>query len=203
MCQVLPPSIRSDIENMEQFKRYYDDAVGDCVILVIHSLDRLSQDCGRTLRALSESRRIRIVASIDHMNAATIYQDTSFNWIRHDTPTFVPYGAETSLKLPIAGAAQGRSEAGVKNIVQVLTEHQQTVLNIIGKHQLEHRKGIKFVDLMEECRTQLYMDNNLFVRSILAELKSHKLVQTTLRENIEYVTVPLSTRLITAIVTDK
>ena len=85
--------------------------------LIIHNLDGLalrSDKIQGSLAKLASCNRIRLVASIDHVNAPLLWdadKRSKFNFVWYDATTFLPYTEETlnenSLMMTSAGVSGG------------------------------------------------------------------------------------------------
>ncbi|KAG6476758.1 hypothetical protein ZIOFF_066005 [Zingiber officinale] len=118
------------------------------VCVIIHNIDGPSlrdPDSQQYLAQLASCSRVRMVASIDHVNAPLLWDKkmvhTQFKWSWHHVPTFAPYKAEGNffpLILANYGNAQTTKTALV--VLQSLTPNAQSVFKILAEHQLANEK---------------------------------------------------------------
>ncbi|PPS01909.1 hypothetical protein GOBAR_AA18764 [Gossypium barbadense] len=95
------------------------------------------------LARLASCSYIRVVASIDHVNAPLLWDKkmvhAQFNWYWYHVPTFAPYKVE-GLFLPLI-LAHGSSKQSAKTaliVLQSLTPNAQSVFRILAEYQLSH-----------------------------------------------------------------
>ncbi|XP_074564589.1 origin of replication complex subunit 2 isoform X2 [Curcuma longa] len=118
------------------------------VYAIIHNIDGPSlkdSDSQQYLAQLASCSRVRMVASIDHVNAPLLWDKkmvhTQFKWSWHHVPTFAPYKVEGNffpLILANYGNAQTTKTALV--VLQSLTPNAQSVFKILAEHQLANEK---------------------------------------------------------------
>nr|CAB3264574.1 origin recognition complex subunit 2-like [Phallusia mammillata] len=178
--------------------------------------------CLRNLKAqtvlsqLALCSRIHLVASIDHINAPLIWDQTMlsrFNWLWYDVTTFSPYREETSYEgsLLLSGAGTGLGArgaalalSGLLHVARSLTSNARGVFQILAEHQisLEKEKGdenedatyedLSFSELYQKCRERFLVNSELTLRAHLTEFLDHKLVQMRKgADGGEYLSVPL------------
>ncbi|XP_042450807.1 origin of replication complex subunit 2-like [Zingiber officinale] len=156
------------------------------VCVIIHNIDGPSlrdPDSQQYLAQLASCSRVRMVASIDHVNAPLLWDKkmvhTQFKWSWHHVPTFAPYKAEGNffpLILANYGNAQTTKTALV--VLQSLTPNAQSVFKILAEHQLANEKeGMPNSTLYTKCRARFLVSNQVTLNSHLTEFKDHELVK--------------------------
>lgn len=197
--QIKCTSVYDQCMEIAQYYTYYGTRK---LYLIVHNIEGLAlrnESSQTALSLLGRAKNIHIVASMDHISTPFMWTEEhrlAFHWHRVDAPTYKPYEDEIPIKLPIAGLAQERSIDGVKGIVQALTPHQKSVLNIVAKHQMDKSLvKLKYAALRDTCRNSLNISSSI-LQSIVAELASHEIITCTVKNNVEYVKIPLPDRII-------
>lgn len=166
----------------------------DCVVCVIvHNIDGpglRDSDTQQYLARLAACSHIRIVASIDHVNAPLLWDKkmvhTQFNWYWHHVPTFAPYKVEGlffPLILAHGNTAQSAKTAAI--VLQSLTPNAQSVFRILAEYQLSHpdEEGMAIDDLYTISREKFLVSSLVTLNSHLTEFKDHELVKTKRNED--------------------
>ncbi|RHY32541.1 hypothetical protein DYB32_002450 [Aphanomyces invadans] len=168
--------------------------------LVIHSLDGVSlrgPDTQRALSILAACRYIHVAASIDHVNAASLWEESDmkrFGWLEHIVHTYAPYTQETLVTTwgnkGKAGRHAPTALSGIKYILESLTPTDLAVLRALGAEQLQTGGAMvdskPFVDL---CRKKMLVSSLQAMRNSIACLKEHGLVATN---KIDQLRIPFS-----------
>ncbi|XP_061343671.1 origin of replication complex subunit 2 [Gastrolobium bilobum] len=177
-------------QSMEDLLTFLDEAEvedRDCfVCVVIHNIDGpglRDSETQQYLARLAACSHIRIVASIDHVNAPLFWDkkmaQTQFNWCWHHVPTFSPYKMEGMfypLILAHGGASQSVKTAAI--VLQSLTPNAQSVFKVLAEHQLSHpEEGMPISDLYSACRERFLVSSQVTLNSHLTEFKDHELVK--------------------------
>ncbi|KAK1263517.1 Origin recognition complex subunit 2 [Acorus gramineus] len=160
----------------------------DCLICVIvHNIDGPGlRDCEsqQNLARLASCTQVRMVASIDHVNAPLMWDKkmvhTQFNWCWYHVPTFAPYKVEGvffPLILTSGGTTQSAKTAII--VLQSLTPNAQSVFKIIVEYQLAHseEEGMPISVLYTQCRERFLVRSQTTLSSHLTEFKDHELVK--------------------------
>lgn len=161
----------------------------DCfVCVVIHNIDGPAlrdSDSQQYLARIARCSHVRIIASIDHVNAPLLWDKkmvhTQFNWCWYHVPTFAPYRAEGvffPLILASGGNAQTTKTALV--VLQSLTPNAQSVFKILAEYLLANEKeeGMPVNTLYTKCRERFLVSSQVTLNSHLTEFKDHELVKT-------------------------
>ncbi|PQM34939.1 origin of replication complex subunit 2 [Prunus yedoensis var. nudiflora] len=139
-----------------------EDRTNECyVCVVIHNIDGpglRDSETQQVLARVASCSHIRMVASIDHVNAPLLWDKkmvhTQFNWCWHHVPTFAPYKS--------------------------LTSNAQSVFKVLAEYQLSHsnEEGMPVDNLYASCRERFLVSSQLTLNSHLTEFKDHELVKT-------------------------
>ncbi|THG06411.1 hypothetical protein TEA_003335 [Camellia sinensis var. sinensis] len=116
------------------------------VCVVVHNIDGpglRDSDTQQYLARIAACSHIRVVASIDNVNAPLLWDKkmvhTQFNWCWYHVPTFAPYKVEGifyPLILAHGGTTQSVKTASI--VLQSLTPNAQSVFKVLAEHQLAH-----------------------------------------------------------------
>ncbi|XP_030950306.1 origin of replication complex subunit 2 [Quercus lobata] len=161
----------------------------DCFIcVVIHNIDGPALRDSETQQYLAQIAScscIRIVASIDHVNAPLLWDKkmvhTQFNWCWYHVPTFAPYKVEGMFfPLILAHGSTAQSAKTAAIVLQSLTPNAQSVFRVLAEYQLSHpdEEGMPINNLYTVCRERFLVSSQLTLNSHLTEFKDHELVKT-------------------------
>ncbi|CAD6209890.1 unnamed protein product [Miscanthus lutarioriparius] len=185
LSQQFPSQSTEDIISF--LMRQTSDDVDDRLCLLIHNVDgpalrdAESQQC---LAQISCCPQVRVVASIDHVNAPLLWDKKmvhkQFKWSWYHVPTFAPYKVEGvfyPLILASGGHAQTTKTALV--VLQSLTPNAQSVFRVLAEYQLAHEKeeGMPVSSLYTKCRERFLVSSQVTLNSHLTEFKDHDLVK--------------------------
>ncbi|KAK7277261.1 hypothetical protein RIF29_18412 [Crotalaria pallida] len=158
------------------------------VCVIIHNIDGpglRDSETQQYLARLAACSHIRIVASIDHVNASLLWDKnnvhTQFKWCWYHVPTFAPYKAEGMFYPPILAHGGGNQSVKTATIVlQSLTPNAQSVFKVLAEYQLSHpdEDGMETNDLFSVCRERFLVSSQVTLNSHLTEFKDHELVKT-------------------------
>ena len=176
------------------------------LFIVVHSIDGNSLRCAETqkcLSILSSARYIHFCASIDHVNAVSMWQENEikrFSWVEHIVNTFLPYQRESLVQLPSStGQQSSYSTSGVKYILESLTPTDIAVLRDIAENQMalkEAKSIIEYKTVLERCRKKLIVSSVQGMRNALKCLEEHGLIKLSRLANVEYLTIPFGDHII-------
>ncbi|KMS98959.1 hypothetical protein BVRB_3g066990 [Beta vulgaris subsp. vulgaris] len=177
------------------------------ICILIHNIDGpglRDSDTQQFLARMAACSHVRIVATIDHVNASLLWDKkmvhTQFNWCCHHVPTFAPYKVETMflpLILAHSGGAQSAKTAAI--VLQSLTPNAQSVFKVLSEYQLAHpdEEGMAVNNLYTICRERFLVSSQITLNSHLTEFKDHELVKTRKHsDGQDCLYVPLSTEAI-------
>lgn len=177
------------------------------VCVLIHNIDGpglRDSDTQQLLARMAACAHIRIVASVDHVNASLLWDKkmihTQFNWCCHHVPTLAPYKVETMFyPLILAHSGSGQTAKTAAIVLQSLTPNAQSVFKVLAEHQLAHpdEEGIPVNDLYTICRERFLVSSQVTLNSHLTEFKDHELVKTRKHsDGQDCLYVPLTTEAI-------
>lgn len=174
------------------------------VFLLIHNLDGpmlRNERAQAALSLLAVSQHIHIVASVDHINAALLWDQiklSHFNWLWHDVTTFEPYREETSYENSLLVQHSGSlALSSLTHVMKSLTPNARGIFELLAKYQLEHKKeaernyqGLSFSECYRRCREKFLVNSDLTLRAQLTEFRDHKLVRSTKgSDGVEYLSI--------------
>ncbi|XP_050891122.1 origin of replication complex subunit 2 [Lathyrus oleraceus] len=157
------------------------------VCVVIHNIDGpglRDSETQQFLARLASCTHIRMVASIDHVNAPLFWDKnmahTQFNWCWYHVPTFAPYKVEGMFyPLILAHGSASQSVKTASIVLQSLTPNAQSVFKVLAEYQLSHPdEGMPISDLYSVCRERFLVSSQVTLNSHLTEFKDHELVKT-------------------------
>ena len=176
------------------------------VFLLIHNLDgpMLRNESTQTaLSILAASKHIHIIASVDHINAALLWDQTRlshFNWLWHDVTTFEPYREETSFENSLLVQHSGSlALSSLTHVMRSLTPNARGIFKLLAEYQLEHKKedeknyqGLAFGEFYRRCREKFLVNSDLTLRAQLTEFRDHKLVRSVKKgDGVDYLSIPI------------
>ncbi|OMO66235.1 Origin recognition complex, subunit 2 [Corchorus capsularis] len=157
------------------------------ICVVVHNIDGpglRDSETQQYLAQLASCSHIRVVASIDHVNAPLLWDKkmvhTQFNWYWYHVPTFAPYKVE-GLFFPMI-LAHGNSNQSAKTaaiVLQSLTPNAQSVFRILAEYQLSHPddEGMAIDNLYSMSRERFLVSSQVTLNAHLTEFKDHELVK--------------------------
>lgn len=167
----------SDVEENDSF-----------VCIVVHNIDGpglRDSESQLYLARLASCSHIRIVASIDNVNAPLLWDKkmvhTQFNWFWYHVPTFAPYNVEgIFFPLILAHSSTAQSAKTAAIVLQSLTPNAQSVFKILAEYQLCHpdEEGMPVDALYTTARERFLVSSQVTLNSHLTEFKDHELVKT-------------------------
>ncbi|KAJ3673696.1 hypothetical protein LUZ60_005688 [Juncus effusus] len=181
------PTCSQSTDDIISFIKDVSAKCDSSVCLLVHNIDGpglREPDSQQYLARVSSFSCVSLVASIDHVNAALLWDKkmvrTEFKYSWHHVPTFVPYKTEglfCPLILSNSGHAQTTKTALV--VLQSLTPNAQSVFRVLAEHQLNNPKeeGMHVSDLYTKCRELFLISSQLTLNSHLTEFKDHELVK--------------------------
>ena len=176
------------------------------VFLLIHNLDGpmlRNERAQAALSILAVSQHIHVIASVDHINAALLWDQTKlsgFNWVWHDVTTFEPYREETSYENSLLVRQSGSlALSSLTHVMKSLTPNARGIFKLLANYQLEHKQeaeknyqGLSFGECYRRCREKFLVNSDLTLRAQLTEFKDHKLVRLVKgNDGVEYLLIPV------------
>lgn len=213
-------TIRSDIVNIGSTARGEHeviDALAEAfqksphthLFLVVHNIDgpmlRKTKD-QHILSRLSKIRNVHLIASIDHINAPLMWDQTclsNYNFAWFDCTTMLPYTNETAFENSVF--LQNSGELGLAamcNVFQSLTANARGIYLLLVDSQMKNKKdcnyqGLSFNDLYHGCRERFLVSSDLALRTQLTEFVDHNMAK--LKRSIdgtEHVLIPIETHVL-------
>lgn len=197
-------TFKSPIEQCNFIKNYYNENKHEQLYLTIHNIDgtMLRSNTAQTiLSLLAQSPSIYLIASIDHIHAPLIWDQTQcgrFNWLWYDVTTFEPYTEETSYENSLLVQQSGSlALSSLIHVFRSLTENAKGVFMLIANYQLEHSKegnylGLSFHDCYTKSREAFLVNSDATLRAQLTEFRDHKLIRSKKgSDGVEYLLIPL------------
>ncbi|GAB1869212.1 Origin recognition complex subunit 2 [Camponotus japonicus] len=175
----------------------------DRLYLIIHNIDGImlrSSKAQNILAGLATISNVRIIASVDHINAPLLWDHikrAKFNFYWWDATTFLPYQAETAFESSLlVQQSGGLALSSLQNVFLSLTSNARAIYLILVKYQLNNSSsnfiGMLFKDLYRAAREQFLVSSDLALRAQLTEFVDHKLVRTKRAfDGAEHLIVPL------------
>ncbi|KAK3691716.1 hypothetical protein RRG08_004025 [Elysia crispata] len=174
------------------------------VFLVIHNIDGVllrSDKCQAILSLLAEIEGFHIIASLDHINAGFMWDQTKlfrFRWLWYETPTFAPYEAENSYENSLlVQQSGGLALSSLAHVMRSLTPNARQIFLVLAEYQLENGDsgnyiGMSFQALYHKCREAFLVNSDLTLQAQLVEFKDHNLLKAKKNfEGIEHLTIPI------------
>lgn len=188
----------------------------DRLYLLVHNIDGVmlrSNKAQDMLSRLAGIANVRMVASVDHINAPLLWDNVKrakYNFYWWDTTTLLPYEAETSYESSLLVQRSGAlALSSLRNVFASLTSNAKAIYIILVKHQIENAKsnfypGMAFKDLYRSARERFLVSSDIALRAQLTEFLDHKLVKTKRNvDGAEYLDIPLDNALLQKFVEDQ
>uniref|UniRef100_A0A7S3A4B4 Origin recognition complex subunit 2 n=1 Tax=Rhodosorus marinus TaxID=101924 RepID=A0A7S3A4B4_9RHOD len=173
--------------------RALDRELDKKVVVVIHSIDgaglRTSENQGALAKIASECSNVVLIASVDHVNAPLLWDDHLwhlFDWCLQNASTFDSYAAERRFSLNhgshafIKGSKTGTSDErkvrGAMMLLRSLSTNAHGIFRILAENE---SVGVTEQRLFDIGRSRFLTTSILGLRSILTEMQTHDLIQTT------------------------
>ncbi|KAL3693159.1 hypothetical protein R1sor_006810 [Riccia sorocarpa] len=179
------PLPNQSLEDLMIFIREKPDS--EWVYILVNNIDGpgvRDDDIQRTLALLAACPCVRMVASIDNVNAPLLWDkqmaNAQFNWWWHHTPTYDHYSVEgTYLPLLLTSGGSLETIKSSSLVLKSLTPNAQSVFKTLAQFQLAHPddQGLPLHQLYTSCRDQFLVSSELTLRAHLTEFKDHELVR--------------------------
>ncbi|KAH9524321.1 Origin recognition complex subunit 2 [Bulinus truncatus] len=172
--------------------------------LLIHNIDGVllrSEKCQAILSSLTEIESIHIIGSVDHINAAFMWDQNKysrFHWLWYETATFLHYEAENSYENSLMVQQSGSlALSSLVHVMRSLTPNARQVFILLAEYQLEKGNiqnyvGMSFQNLYLKCREAFLVNSDLTLQAQLVEFKDHRLIRSKKNfEGIEHLIIPI------------
>lgn len=161
--------------------------------IVVHNIDGPSlrtADAQLALSRLASIQGVRLIASIDHVNAALLWDASAcagFSWMWVPCHTLQPYEAETFFApRPLGRGGVERRVEGAVAMLNSLTKNARNAFRELVIRQMDGSDSAAsakttFNDLFEALKEAFIVSDPEALRGILNELQTHDLLQTRTR----------------------
>lgn len=172
--------------SVDHIVEHFSKNDADDLFILVNNIDGLglrSTKAQEILCTLSTACHIHIIASLDHINAALLWnQETSrrFRFVWINATTFEPYVLESSLE-PLKSSASN-ALSSLKHVFCSLTPNARKIFLLIARHQLDNAEsplyaGMSFHDCYHRCREAFLVNSDLTLRAQLREFLDHMLLK--------------------------
>jgi len=193
--------------------RALDRELDKKVVVVIHSIDGAGLHTRENQEALaqvaSECSNVVLIASVDHVNAPLLWDDHlwhRFDWCLQTASTFESYSAERRFSLnhgprmfvkgSMAGASDERKVRGAIMLLTSLSTNAHGIFRILAETE---SAGVTEQRLFDIGRSRFLTTSMLGLRSILTEMQTHDLIQTTRTDEGTKISINLQPNQLTAV----
>ncbi|XP_041057775.1 origin recognition complex subunit 2 isoform X2 [Carcharodon carcharias] len=197
-------SFRNPMDQLDFIVRAFKEDSSLDLYLLIHNIDgqMLRGDRNQQiLGQLSAIPGIHLIASIDHLNAPLMWDQTRsclFNWLWYEVTTFRPYTEETSYENSLLVRQSGTlALSSLTHVLRSLTPNARGIFKLLAQFQLENKDnssypGLSFQDFYQRCRDDFLVNSNLTLRAQLTEFRDHKLIRNKKgADGVEYLIIPI------------
>ncbi|GCB82194.1 hypothetical protein scyTo_0022294 [Scyliorhinus torazame] len=197
-------SFRNPVDQLNFIIRAFEEDSTLDLYLLIHNIDGQMLRGGRNQQILSQLSTIpgiHLIASIDHLNAPLMWDQTRsclFNWLWYEVTTFKPYTEETSYENSLLVRQSGAlALSSLTHVLRSLTPNARGIFKLLAQFQLENKDnpsypGLSFQDFYQRCRDAFLVNSNLTLRAQLTEFRDHKLIRNKKgADGVEYLIIPV------------
>jgi len=158
--------------------------------VIIHNIDGPSLRTIQSQLALSilaTISKVRIVASVDHLNAGNLWGvsiKSRFNWIWHNVTTYEEHITEMSFQELLIRGSDASDSTGVvslqslRYVLSSMTENAREIFKLLALHQLDNSRenGLPYRLLYDKCRQKLLVSTESALKAYLSEFHDHKVI---------------------------
>ncbi|EMR11099.1 hypothetical protein PNEG_00697 [Pneumocystis murina B123] len=191
-----------------------EDSYLEFLVWVVHNIDGRglrSKKVQTCLSRLANAKKIRFVASVDHINSGLLWDEATvakFQFIWHDATTFAPYLIETSFEYGLWNNMKGSHTDGIQYVLETLTPHAREVYRILIEQQIEAKEKAKIesitIDhLYGKCAEEMVVSSKEGFRMQLREFCDHEMIK--LKRDVtgtEIIWIPLEKEVLESILED-
>eukprot|EP00775_Hariotina_reticulata_P006730 gene6730-6950_t len=154
--------------------------------LLLHSIDGpglRSADEQLWLSRLAQAPAVRLVASIDHVNAALLWDSrtsAAFRWLWIDGTSYASYEAEASTTLPIiTSCKQSAAKRGAATVLSSMVATAREIFKLLASVQQGDPEGVgvSFPLLYRMAREKFILNQEHALKSVLTEFRDHELIR--------------------------
>jgi len=112
------------------------------LFLLIHNIDGINlrnDKTQTTLSLIAAIPNIHVIASVDHINASFLWDNTKvyrYNFIWHDITTYESYTIETSFENSFMLQKNQLDARGVMHVLSCLTSNGRKIFRVLAEHQI-------------------------------------------------------------------
>ncbi|KAM4024873.1 origin recognition complex subunit 2 isoform 1-T3 [Anomaloglossus baeobatrachus] len=199
-----PGTFRSPLDQMNFIVQKFKEDPSLELYLLIHNLDShmlRGDKCQQILGQLASISNIHLLASIDHINAPLMWDQSKqslYNWLWYETTTYSPYIEETSYENSLLVKRSGAlALSSLTHVLRSLTPNARGIFRLLAEYQMANKDnpsytGLSFQDFYQQCREAFLVNSDLTLRAQLTEFRDHKLIRTKKGpDGVEYLLIPL------------
>lgn len=195
--------VSSIIEHFEFIRHYFESRGVGHVFLIVHNIDGIAMRSSKVqtiLSMLACVRGLHIIASVDHINAHLLWDQTEvsrFSWICYDVTSYEHYADETTYENSLVYQGSTVQLSSLIHVMRSLTHNAREIFLLLVKHQLASQDsstyiGLSYPDLYHKCRECFYVNSDIALRAQLTEFCDHKLVRIKKGiDGVEYLKIPM------------
>jgi len=216
-CQALQAIFQN-----ESVSREMRALVPEELFIIVHSIDGLAlrnTTAQLVLARLASIPQIRMLASIDHVNAPLLWNHImvgQFNWIWHDTTTFDPYICEGEANFALKSFGKTEVQSGHKSVRYVLSSvplNSKRIFKLLATTQLQkikemkelgkvtaRMKAIPLGEFSVVCEQNLLAGGRDALKGHLREFLDHKIIKKTGSAGEEMIFIDMSEKELLALI---
>ncbi|XP_072274828.1 origin recognition complex subunit 2 [Pyxicephalus adspersus] len=197
-------TFRSPLDQMDFIIQKFKNDGSLVLYLLIHNLDShmlRGDKSQQVLGQLASISNIHVVASIDHINAPLMWDQSKqslYNWLWYETTTYGSYVEETSYENSLLVKRSGAlALSSLTHVLRSLTPNARGIFRLLAEYQMANKdnpsyQGLSFQDFYQQCREAFLVNSDLTLRAQLTEFRDHKLIRTKKgADGVEYLIIPL------------
>lgn len=187
----------------EVIKKKLNSKYASDIFLVIHNIDGAALRGNKQqslLAQLATLNRVHIIASIDHINAPLLWDNSKLgqlNFVWFDVTNYSKYEIETSYEssLLIEQSSGKLVKSSIVNVYKSLNNNAKQIFMLIVNNHIDNKKnkqyqGVSFKDLYSWCRKGFLVTSDLTLRTQLTEFLDHELIKW--RNDKEHLYIPIN-----------
>uniref|UniRef100_V9KQ52 Origin recognition complex subunit 2 n=1 Tax=Callorhinchus milii TaxID=7868 RepID=V9KQ52_CALMI len=195
---------RNSTEQLNFIRRRFKEDPSLELYLLIHNIDGGLLRGLRSQQVLSELSSLpglHLLASIDHINAPLMWDQTScslYNWLWFEATSFQSYAEETSYENSLLVRQSGvRALSALTHVLRSLTPNARGIFKLLAQSELENKDnssypGLSFHEFYQQCRERFLVNSDLTLRAQLTEFRDHRLLRSKRgAAGVEYLTIPV------------
>ncbi|KAM9305221.1 origin recognition complex subunit 2 [Gastrophryne carolinensis] len=197
-------TFRSPLDQLDFIMQKFKKDTSLELYLLIHNLDShmlRGDKSQQTIGQLASVPNIHLLASIDHINAPLMWDQSKqslYSWLWYETTTYSSYVEETSYENSLLVKRSGAlALSSLTHVLRSLTPNARGIFRLLAEYQLANKdnpsyQGLSFQDFYQQCREAFLVNSDLTLRAQLTEFRDHKLIRTKKGvDGVEYLLIPL------------